>query len=261
MRIFFLSIALVLSITTQAQVRDIKSKIDEDKADDSAFATSYQAEPPSSSFDPPSFEEGLAHFLIGSLLYYTGYGIYIGLEHAQYGMQLRRPDHPETFSLEGQLNAGFDFPDDATIFSPSVRVNHGLFASDLRYLYTRDVTGNLQTIDWQVLKLRLPIKNLKLEYGIGFSHVLAPSKTYFEQSAGFDWCFFNRKVTLQGMYRWSQSNNVGVQYREEVNLSADYEATKIGRFRLCPSAGFVYQEYFESTQFRLITLGLKARLF
>ncbi len=182
-------------------------------------------------------------------------------DYGQKQMQYRRDDHPETFSFEADLKGGVDYSASSLILSPSLRVNRGLFASDLRYQYTSDVTGNLKVLDWQILKLRFPLNNLKLEYGVGFSRIFDPSKTYFEQSVGSEWCFFQRKVTLQGQYRWSQKTNLGVRYRQEVEIFADYELTRINRFRICPVIGFRYQNYFDSSFFRFMQLGLKVRIF
>ncbi|PWD99246.1 hypothetical protein [Marinilabilia rubra] len=176
-------------------------------------------------------------------------------------MQYRRVDHPEIFSFQSDVTSGFDFNSNALLITPSVRINRGLFASDLRYHYTHDVTDALNVIDWQVLKLRLPISNFKVEYGIGFSHIFDPSKTYFEQSLGFDWCFLKRKTTVQGEYRWTQSTNIGERFRKEASVTGDYEIKRIDQLSICPTLGFVYQNFFESTRFRFFRAGLRIRIY
>ncbi|HLW08529.1 MAG TPA: hypothetical protein VKY45_13310, partial [Marinilabiliaceae bacterium] len=182
----------------EGQVREIKSTIESDKG---GLSSSYSGSSSSSSYSAPDFEDGIAAFLVGSFFYYTFYGTYLGLRHGQYLMQERREFHPETFSLQGSLMSGFDFPHSGTTLTSFLRGNWGLFASDMRYLTTSDVTGRLNVWDWQILMLRFPIRNLKLEYGLGFSHIFTPSKTYFEQSTGIDYCFLNRKATMQAGYR------------------------------------------------------------
>jgi hypothetical protein len=253
---------LVVSIYSTAQVRDVRSNIEKDKSksEKSSFS-SYRSEFSSSSYSPPELGDGLAEFLVGSLFYYTVYGIYRGLEYGQSIMQYRRDEHPETFSLEGELMAGFDFPNNVELFSSSARGNWGIFASDLSLRYVNDVTGELHALDWQVLKLRFPLKNIKFEYGLGFSHVFSPSKTYFDRSTGFDWCLFDRKATIRGQYRWSQKTSLDSRYRQEWRLNACYEMAQTGRLRFAPTVEFVYQNYFGTTQFHFLQLGLRLQLF
>lgn len=260
MRLFFLCITCIVVVHSPAQVRDIKSRVEEDKTERKSAHTGIPERREPAYWEPPDIGEGLAAFLVGGIVYYTAYGAYRGLDYGQYLMQLRRFDYPETFSLQADINAAFDYNSNATLILPSLRVNHGLFASEARFQYTSDVTDNLSVIDWQVLMLRFPISNIKLEYGIGFSHVFSPSKTYLEQSVGLDWCFLQRKVTLQGQYRWSPHSVLGHRYRQEAGFSVDYEMARLDRLRFCPLAGFSYQNYFDSNSFRFYRLGLRVRL-
>lgn len=247
---------------SEAQVRDIKSTIQSDKEGGvSTYSRSSGVNSMSSSYSAPDFGDGIAEFLIGSFFYYTFYGVYLGLKHGQYLMQERRDLHPETFSMQGAAFGGFDFSHSTAVVNTSLRGNWGLFASDMRYLNTHDVTGRLNVWDWQVLILRFPIRNIKLEYGLGFTHVFSPSKTYFEQSTGFDYCFLNRKATLQGGYRWTAETHLGERFREEFTLQADYEVARSFHFRFSPSMGFSRQSYFGSTHFNLLQVGLKVRMF
>ena len=263
MRLPFLLAFLLIGSYSSGQVRDIQSNIEQDKenSEKSEFREYYhQSSGPG--WEPPSLSEGLGEYIAANLTYYTFYGVYKGFEYGQAFMRYRRDEHPETFSFQADLTSGFNTGDDNTLMlSPSLRANRGLFASDIRYLYTDDVTGALKSLDWQVFKLRFPISNFKIEYGIGFSHVFSPSKTYFEQTAGFNWCFFDRKITLEGQYRWSQTTSNGERYRQEGNISIDHEVTRIGNFRIAPLIGFTYQDYFNSTQFRFVRIGLRFRIF
>jgi hypothetical protein len=250
-----------LCFNSVAQVRDVRSNIEKDKSERKSGYSNVPREKRSDSFSPPDISEGLGAFLAGSLFYYTIYGVFYGLDQAQYAMQLRRFDHPETFSLQGELSAGFDIQNNGFLSLPSVRGNWGLFSSHLSFRQIHDVTGNLQSLDWQVLKLRMPLKNLKLEYGLGFSHVFSPSRTYFEQSAGFEWCLLNRKLTLQGEHLWSLKTNLEHRFRKETSVNADYEVGRTGDLRLCPAVGYTFQEYFGSTRFHFFKMGLIVRLF
>lgn len=263
MRLSLLLILLFWGFSTSGQVRDIKSNIaQDDEEDEKSDFQEYYSQSAGDGWERPSLGEDLGEYLATNLAYYTFYGAYKGIEYGQTFMQYRRDEHPETFSFQSDLTSGFNTGNNNTLMlSPSLRVNWGLFASDIRYLYTDDVTGSLESLDWQVIKLRVPFKNVKLEYGIGFSHVFSPSRTYFEQSGGFDWCFFDRKTTLQGQYRWSGKNNSGERYRQEASVSIDHEVTRFLNFRIAPLIGFTYQDYFNSTQFRLVQIGLRFRIF
>ncbi len=260
MRILFAGICFLVTLYSTAQVRDVRSNIEKDKSENPAVPISYQ-ESHTTSYSPPDLSDGFAAFIFESLFYYTAYGAYRGLRHGQSLMQERRYNHPETFSLEGNLITSFDFRNNAVMLSPSVRGNWGLFATDIRFNYTMDVTGDLHALDWQVLKLRLPLGNVTFDYGIGFSHVFSPSKTYFDQATGFDWYFLNRKATIQGQYQWSQRTSLGSRYRQESRIKACYEVASSGRFRFSPSVGFEFQDYFGTTQFRFVQIGLTVRLY
>ncbi len=260
MRFVFSGVFLLVAFYSTAQVREVRSNIEKDKSENSDVPSSY-GQSHTASYSPPDLSDGFAAFILGSLFYYTAYGAYRGLRYGQSLMQERRYKHPETFSLEGNLITGFDFQNNTVMLSPSVRGNWGLFATDLRFNYTTDVTGDIHAIDWQVLKLRLPLGNVKLDYGVGFSHVFSPSKTYFDQSAGLDWCFLNRKGTLQGQYLWSQRTSLDNRYRQEANIKASYQVAQSGGFRFAPSLGFAFQDYFGTTQFRFVQIGLIVRLY
>lgn len=259
MRFLLTTLFLITAFYCTSQVRDIKTKIKEDKSKEAGNSKGFQRS--ASHWEPPGPGDGLAEFLVGSLFYYTAYGVYRATDYGQSQMQFRRFKHPETFSFEADAISGFDFNSNTLLISPSARVNWGLFASDVRYQYTHDVTDVLHVLDWQVLKLRLPVSNLKLEYGIGLSHVFDPSKTYFEQSVGFDWCFLDRKATLQGEYRWTQTTNIGERFRKEAGVTADYEIKRVNQLRICPMMGFVYKSYFDSTHFRFFQLGFRIRIY
>ena len=262
MRLFLLAFCFIISLNAAAQVRDIRANIENDQSDESSFSTCRGASSSSSSsYSPPELGDGLAEFLLGNLFYYTAYGVYKGLAYGQWLMQTRREKYPEIFSLEANLRAGFDFRQNTQLLSPSLKGNWGLFATELYVRAINDVTGRLHTLDWQVLKLRCPISQVKVEYGLGFSHVFSPSKTYFDQSAGVEWCLLNRKLTLQGACQWSQKTTLGARYRQEGRVQASYELAQSGRFRFAPSLGFVDQDFFGTTRFRFWQLGLRIQLF
>ncbi|MGQ1946909.1 hypothetical protein ACT3CD_07415 [Geofilum sp. OHC36d9] len=261
---FFTSLIIFFCFVfyVSGQVRDVRSKVAQDRNDaGSALKSESRSYSGGGGFDKPDWDGGCGAFIAEALFYYTFQGIYMGLNAGQQAMRYRQSDYPETFSFEGALNAGFDFNTRTTALVPSLRLNHGLFASEVRYASTRDVTGVLDVFDWQVLVLRVPVKNLKFEYGIGFSHVFSPSKSYLDQNVGFDWCLLKRRLTLKAHYRWSQNTNLGNRYRQESDFSSDYEILHSGKFRLAPMVGFSYFNYFDSTKFNMVKAGLIFRFF
>ncbi len=257
----FFIIALLAFQTVHAQTRRVREKVAEDKSS----ARSYSSNSSSSSTSEPDWEPdfddaSLADIVAGAVFYVTGYAIYKGFWYGQQAVMEKREDRPELVSLQGTLSGGFDFQRNTFMASPAVRGNYGIFASDLRYVNMSDVTGKLHSIDWQVLMLRLPIRSLKLEYGLGFSYFISPSKAYFEQSFGFDWGFLKNRAALQGQYRVSQNTNVG-RYRSEYAIDLDAEVARRGNLRFCPFVGYANYQYFDDIHFDYIRLGMKVKLF
>jgi hypothetical protein len=110
-----------------------------------------------------------------------------------------------------------------------------------------------------VLILRVPINNLKLNYGIGFTSLLSPKTTYFESSTGMDLYLMKRKLTLGFNYRWTYRRNES-RYRQEVKLTSDYVIIDKHRFKLSPLVGISYQNYFEEDEFWMFNVGVKISL-
>lgn len=260
--VLLIVLCFCLANWTFSQVRDVRSNVQKDKSSSSSSSSSRSGSSgPSAS--APSFDDDMSFgaFIVSTLGYYTFYAVYKGFYYGQAAILDRRERHPEIVSLQGSLVSGIDAKDNSFVLSPSIRANWGLFGSDLRFVGVKDVTGNMQTIDWQVLLIRLPIANAKFEYGLGFSYFISPSKTYFDQSVGFDWCFFKSKANVFAQYRWSQNSQIGGRYRQESSIEFDYEVVRRGKFRLSPSIGFVHQNYFDVDQFSFMKVGIKVRLF
>jgi hypothetical protein len=260
-------IALLVFQSAHAQTRNVREKVSEDKSSSqpssSGSRTSSASSPSGPEWDPDFENSFFGDLLLQGIVYgvgYAGFGVYKGFWHGQQAVMNHREDRPELVSLQGTLSGGFDSQHNTFMASPAIRGNYGIFASDLRYVHMRDVTGKLNAIDWQVLMLRLPIRSLKLEYGLGFSYFISPSKVYFEQSLGFDWGFLKNRAALQGQYRWSQHTNVG-RYRSENAIDLDAEVARRGNLRFCPFVGYASYQYFDDISFDYIRLGLKVKLF
>jgi hypothetical protein len=263
----FFIIALLAFQTVHAQTRRVREKVAEDKSSSPSSASSGRTLSASSPSGPdwdPDFENSFfGAMILEGIVYgigYAGYGVYKGFWYGQQAVMEKREDRPELVSLQGTLSGGFDSQRNTFMASPAIRGNYGIFASDLRYVNMSDVTGKLHSIDWQVLMLRLPIRSVKLEYGLGFSYFISPSKVYFEQSLGFDWGFLKNRAALQGQYRWSQHTNVG-RYRSEYAIDLDAEVARRGNLRFCPFVGYASYQYFDDIHFDYIRLGLKVKLF
>jgi hypothetical protein len=246
-----------------SQTRRVREKVSEDKQSSSSFDGYNAYSSDSSASESDSESSYLAVMLLEGMVYgigYAGYGIYKGFANGQQAVMQHRDLRPELVSLQISAVAGFDYQSNTFLASPAIRGNYGIFASDLRYINMSDVTGRLHSVDWQVLMLRLPIQSFKLEYGLGFSHFISPSKSYFEQSLGFDWSFLQSRAALQGQYRWSQDTSVG-RYRQEYAIDFDAEVARRGNLRFCPFVGYAHYQYFEEIPFDFIRLGMKIKLF
>ncbi len=257
-------IALLAFQSVLSQTRRVREKVEEDRQSTSNYSSYSSSSSGSSSSGPdwePDFDgASLGDIVAGAIFYVTGYAVYKGFWYSQYAVMEKREKRPELVSLQGMLASGFDYQRNTFMASPAIRGNYGIFASDLRYVNMRDVTGKLHSIDWQVLMLRLPIRNFKLEYGLGFSYFISPTKVYFEQSLGFDWSFLNNMAGLQGHYRVSQNTNVG-RYRSEYAIDLDAEVARRGNLRFCPFVGYAHYQYYDDIHFDFIRLGMKVKMF
>lgn len=166
---------------------------------------------------------------------------------------------PNLISLETGLEYSTNLSE--LSFNPYLRGNWGLFATDLRYSQFHDYTGTLQSFDWQVLMLRIPIKNLKLNYGIGFTSLLDPKTTYFESSTGFDLSLQQNQINISSTYRWTARKSDDARYRQEFKLVGDYRIWQKGSFHLSPSVGVTYQDYFKKHHYLLFSVGVKMRIY
>lgn len=169
--------------------------------------------------------------------------------------------YPERFSLESFTTYGIDINSDAQYFQAGLRGNWGIFGSDFKYTNLIDITGQLKTIDWQVVVIRIPIKNFKIDYGLGFISILEQDQSYFNSSLGFDWRLPNLGVNIVSAYQWSQRTSLGSRYKRSYILRVDYEIYNYKKFHLSPMIEYAYQNYFEETTFTLISAGVIIRLF
>ena len=169
--------------------------------------------------------------------------------------------YPERFSLESFTTYGADLKSDAQYFQAGLRGNWGIFGSDFKYTNLIDITGQLKTIDWQVVVIRIPIKNFKIDYGLGFISILDQDQSYFNSSLGFDWRLPNLGVNIASGYQWSQKTSLGTRFKRSYILRVDYEVYNYKKFHLSPMIEYSYHNYFEETTFSLISAGIIIRVF
>lgn len=212
------------------------------------------------------------HSSSGSNYYETSFAEYIAAEiftgvvkglgfitiKAQKAVLENADQTPNLISLETGLDYGTNLNE--LTFNPSVRGNWGIMATDFRYSLLHDNTGSLQSLDWQVLVLRIPIKNLKLNYGIGFTSLLDPKTTYFESSTGFELNLMESKLNFISNYRWT-SRKSEERYRQEVKLTGDCQIFENKLFHISPMAGFTYQKYFNTNSYLFFNVGIKFRIY
>ncbi len=260
LKLLVIFILLTISVNLNCQVKDIKEDIKNDKKSKSSKSytstrSSTSTRRSSSYYDD---EENFRDWILGEIFY----GLVKGVGFVTYQAQMNVLDNRERYPNLISLETGYDFG--TTIFyennfNPSLRLNWGIFASDFRYSLLMDQRANLQSLDWQILVVRVPIKNLKINYGIGFTSVLSPKKTYFESSAGLDLSLLKSKLNLITNYRWTESKSED-RYRQEFKFIGDIQVFESGHFQVSPMVGCTYQEYFNKYRYWFVNLGMKIRL-
>jgi hypothetical protein len=254
-------IVLASPLATFAQVDKIKDKVSEDKSSSGNKAQAQQYSGGGGDDDGYDWSADFTESLVANAIIGVFYGIYyVGKVGQRYAMD-KSEQHPELLSIELTGQALIDVNEGTIGYLPTLQLNGGAFATQVRFSHVEDYSGSLNSIDWQVVKLRIPIENLKIEYGIGFIAIMEPSKTYFESSLGFDWRLLKQRANLQGAYRWSQESDAGPRFRQEYNVVLDYETKQWGKFRLAPTIGYTFQNYFEMDYMRFVNLGLRLRFY
>ncbi len=245
---------IVICTNALSQVKNIKETSRDDKKTTIPNSDSRSYSNSSSSFSAnQSFGESLGAGIISGI--FKGF-CFITVEAQKAALQ-NRDKIPNLISLETNLDYGTNFEE--ITFNPSIRANWGIFASDFRYSLLHDNTGSLQSLDWQVLVARIPIKTLKLNYGIGFTSLLDPKITYFESSTGFDLNICESRLNIMANYRWTARKDEE-RYRQEFKFTTDYQIMNNGVFHLSPMIGITYQEYFKKDRYMLFNVGVKIRI-
>ena len=169
--------------------------------------------------------------------------------------------YPYVSSLEAKVWGGISSDEETFFISPGLQGNWGIFSTDFRFTYLDDNTGTLNSLDWQILKLNVPVKTFKASAGVGFTSLTDLAVSYFEYTFGSELHIFRDKVVLSGEYRGTSENDNSEVFRREVNFQVDYLTNSFGRFHLSPMAGFRFQEYHESIDYWMVNIGVAMRFY
>jgi hypothetical protein len=239
---------LILSLsaaTLIAQVSDINKNVEKDKSNNTS----------TNSDDYDSFSnngDGFAGF-IGS--------IFINTIGAGQMAALKNKDlYPERISLETFGSFGTEITSSANYFETGIRGNWGIFATDFRYSKLNDFTGDLKSLDWLVLVFRIPIKNFKIDYGLGFISLIDLDKSYFKSSIGFDWMFHYIGLNINSVYQWTERTSLETRYKRNFDFSVDFNAFSFQRLHISPMVKYSYQNYFGESEFSIFSVGAVVRL-
>jgi len=241
-------------IPSFSQVSNIKEKIENDKKESTPYNSTSKTTKSSNrnSFQEESLGESLAEEIFIGLVRGVSFITY----HAQKSALYHKEDIPNLISAEIYSDIGSTFEE--TSFDAGIRGNWGILSSEFNYNILNDNTGTLKTINWQALIIRVPLKNIKFNYGIGFTTIQEPRNTYFESSIGLDFNSNNNKWNFNSIYKWT-ARKKEERFRQIAKCSIDYSAYRRGFFNLAPYVGFEYQNYFMDDWFMFGKVGMKIR--
>jgi len=189
-----------------------------------------------------------------------GYGLY----SLQSYVLSTRQEHPEIVSLEAFLQGGFYSKYNSILLTPQIRANWGAFSTEFRQQSIHDITGYLNTLDWQIVKLNIPIYPVILNGGMGFSHIEEVNQSFFEYTLGAQSRFLKNRLYTEAVYRSSRQDQL--PFRQELKVTCDYQVEnkqigKRGSFRISPSAGLVYQNYYNRFNHFYLMAGVTIRYY
>lgn len=255
---FFLCLACYIP-HTYAQVDEIKDKAEEDKQNnksDDASASDRGRKSGNSSVNNNT--DACSSCLDCGSLFLAAGALVIKLQK----QALEKNDkHPEVISLELPLYAGYNAVRNTAQNALNVIGNWGIFATHYRYMTVGDNTGFLDTHDWQILRINIPVYPLRFYFGGGFSYLSGVDVSYFDSAFGLRFRFFRDKFVADVGGRVAPAQSDGDIYRSEFKFLLDYELLKKGKFRISPMAGVLFQNYFYQYEYLYYTAGVNLRLF
>jgi len=232
------------------QIDDIHRNVEKDKN------SSPQSDGNSNSFesdDSNTFGEEMILLMFKGMYLALMYGNEKSLENVE--------DFPERRSLEAYGSFGIDYNRVTECYVQTIKGNYGIFSTELSFKQLRDISENINTVDWQVIKFRIPIHNVVPEFGFGFSYLPQHDYSYFESSLALDWYIRNPKITISPSIRSTAKGNSGSKFRRMYSIRADYELVQYRIFHASPFLEYSYHDYFSETNFSVFSLGIMFRLY
>ena len=156
---------------------------------------------------------------------------------------------------------GSGFKNKAWQFTTAARLNWGIFGTDLRYNSLFDTTGTLNSLDWQIVVIRIPVQSFNLEYGLGLLNLPGRQQSYTSQAIGFDLKLRPYGINLSSHYYWSAFTSLGSRFRKSFEIIGDYEFLSNGQFHLCGLLKYSYQNYFDETTIQVVSAGLAMKIY
>ena len=227
-----------------AQVGEVNKNIEKSKETTSTTSKSNQES---------SGGDGLFIFLSEVFIHTIGAAQMAALENKHI--------YPERVGFNAGVDLGSGFENNTWNITTGARVNWGIFASDFKYNSLSDITGTLNTVDWQVLVLRLPIQSFNLEYGLGFISIPAASDSYGSFSFGFDFKIRPIGTTFGSHYYWTSISSLETRFRKAFELVIDQEVVRQGHFNLCLMMKYSHQNYFAETNFNILSAGVIMKIY
>lgn len=177
-------------------------------------------------------------------------------------MMARRADEPWLLSLDIGLHGGYYGKESATVLSPSIRGNWGLFSSQIRYNKFQDFTGSFPTMDWQMLQFNVIAQpGVNFRIGSGFMHEIENNDSFYEQFVGLELHLLQRRINPIVELRWAEDFETGRTARFELNSRVDYFLARYGKVNVNLMAGFLYQRYYEQVNFYFFQTGLTFNIY
>lgn len=247
----FLICLLIPNDLLYGQVKDVKEKVKEDKentASGNADRTSDSNDDSSGNGDV-SLDIGFMFDLVG--------GVFKGLVLGQKAALDYAPYYPHRISVEafGAYGVGNNELVNRYL-TGGLQANWGIFASDIRLKSLSDASGTLDLLDWQVLKIRIPIKNVHVEYGLGYLRVLDEAQNYFNNTIGVVLDLNKPVLSIAANYEWSERSSLGSRFLHAWTARVDYEAWTKHRIGIGPLIELQNLRFFEETTFFLVNFGI-----
>jgi hypothetical protein len=261
MRYRILSSLAILSLlflynASYAQVGDIKKEIETGKENGSSSSSGG-----SNNGNYNSGSSGAGSAFVGNIIGGIFIGIGRGVGQLQRTTLEKKNSFPELISLETSLYTGLYPNENGNLYCPRIQGNWGIISSEFRYTYISDLSGKLPTLEWQILKINIPINPVKISLGMGFVNIPEYKSSYLETSARVDVWLWRRKINTFAEFRSTDDIIPNKKFRQEFNFQVDYNIKSYGRFHISPMIGIRQQSYLEKYDQTYFIAGCNFRIY